>query len=286
MKKTHMMLLLSALSLGVCYAEETVEVNLTPLKTAVGTNGWQVGHNGTSGVENPVVDAETQTISISQSNWSQSYASLALGTLTGDVALNLADKRDTLTFTCVMDYGSETNVAGTFAIIGNNNTAAVILGHGTYAASSLDGINTPVSSFQVGYASTNADGGFVGGKNFFQLKDGDNNSTKGSILLNESGVISTGAQYTISGTLTGVNGTTAKLKLEVKSADNTYTMSVDNIAISSISGLAFSFDGPNTAGGTPTFSNLKVQYKHVPEPATATLSLLALAGLCTRRRRK
>lgn len=285
MKKTHIMLLLSSLSLGLCYAEETIEVNLTPLTTAVGEDGWQAGHNGTHGTENPVVNTETQTISISQSNWSQSYASLALGTLTGDVELNLTDRRDTLTFTYVMDYGSSTDVAATFTIIGNNNTSAVILGHGTYNTVTIDETSIPASSFQVGYASTTVDGGFAGGKNFFQLKD-NNNTTKGSILSNESGVVSTGTRYEISGTLTGVNGMTANLVLEVKSAVDTYTVNVGNITISSISGLAFSFDGPNTAGGTPTFSNLKVQYKHVPEPATATLSLLALAGLCTRRRRK
>ncbi len=45
-------------------------------------------------------------------------------------------------------------------------------------------------------------------------------------------------------------------------------------------------NGNSASGGTDiTISNISVSYK-VPEPATATLSLLALAGLCVRRRRR
>lgn len=43
--------------------------------------------------------------------------------------------------------------------------------------------------------------------------------------------------------------------------------------------IVFATDGNNTQ----TYSNISLQ--HLPEPATATLSLLALAGLCARRRR-
>ena len=45
--------------------------------------------------------------------------------------------------------------------------------------------------------------------------------------------------------------------------------------------------GDNSAGNvTATFSNVKLYNQAIPEPATATLSLLALAGLAARRRRK
>lgn len=45
--------------------------------------------------------------------------------------------------------------------------------------------------------------------------------------------------------------------------------------------------GPQGAGTTEyTIQNIKVSAITVPEPATATLSLMALAGLCVRRRRQ
>ena len=49
--------------------------------------------------------------------------------------------------------------------------------------------------------------------------------------------------------------------------------------LSGNAGLELSYNG---TAGTVTITNTQA----VPEPATATLSLLALAGLCARRRRK
>lgn len=48
-------------------------------------------------------------------------------------------------------------------------------------------------------------------------------------------------------------------------------------------GGAFGIDGTNMVG---TFSNVALYNQIIPEPATATLSLLALAGLAARRRRR
>ena len=66
-----------------------------------------------------------------------------------------------------------------------------------------------------------------------------------------------------------------------------FSLSADNLSFSS---LVISTDGGHQGPSYATLSDLSVTTVAtetvVPEPATATLSLLALAGLAARRRRK
>ena len=63
------------------------------------------------------------------------------------------------------------------------------------------------------------------------------------------------------------------------------SLTVDHLYVS-LDGHNWSYDGVN-GNNTSQISNLKlIVSAAAPEPATATLSLLALAGLAARRRRK
>ena len=64
-------------------------------------------------------------------------------------------------------------------------------------------------------------------------------------------------------------------------ADKTILNTYDLGKSYSLDKLVFSMDG-----GSQKVSNLKIITNTIPEPTTATLSLLALAGLAARRRRK
>lgn len=81
-------------------------------------------------------------------------------------------------------------------------------------------------------------------------------------------------------------------KTETPSGTATLTLDSDILTQLSQSGtdqeLIFFVSDPSTVTGTNegwTISNIKLSYSVVPEPATATLSLFALAGLAFRRRR-
>ena len=68
-------------------------------------------------------------------------------------------------------------------------------------------------------------------------------------------------------------------------ANEGYTYDVSTIYVGEGASLTLTLTGDTVAGRRTPLNGLKMTYT-VPEPATATLSLLALAGLATRRRRK
>lgn len=57
----------------------------------------------------------------------------------------------------------------------------------------------------------------------------------------------------------------------------------DNVSINNV---LLQLDGPNNVSTVPFISNLSMSAYLIPEPATASLSLLGLAGLAMRRRRR
>ncbi|MGN0821980.1 MAG: PEP-CTERM sorting domain-containing protein, partial [Akkermansia sp.] len=68
-------------------------------------------------------------------------------------------------------------------------------------------------------------------------------------------------------------------------ANEGYTCDVSTIYVEEGASLTLTLTGDTVDGHRTPLNGLKMTYT-VPEPATATLSLLALAGLATRRRRK
>lgn len=90
-----------------------------------------------------------------------------------------------------------------------------------------------------------------------------------------AGAQSSSAQGVATHTTTLTNG----------SADEGYTYDVSTIYVAEGASLTLTLTGDTVNGRRTPLNGLKMTYT-VPEPTTATLSLLALAGLATRRRRK
>ncbi|MBQ8516542.1 MAG: PEP-CTERM sorting domain-containing protein [Akkermansia sp.] len=95
--------------------------------------------------------------------------------------------------------------------------------------------------------------------------------------------------YNATATVTGITSVNADgdtiltLNASSTATANTGTATVNLGKDFVLDKIVFCGDGPNNATGIWTFKNVSVTA--VPEPTTATLSLLALAGLAARRRR-
>ncbi len=97
----------------------------------------------------------------------------------------------------------------------------------------------------------------------------------------------TWSAYDIAGdsnyTTTGVETYTATLTNG--SANEGYTYDVSNVYVEEGATLTLTLTGDTNAGHRTPLNGLKMTYTAVPEPATASLSLLGLAALMIRRRR-
>lgn len=257
MKKTLIALMALA---GVALGETgTIEKTYTPLN---GTDHWT--HNTLNHTSWEYTEA-TQTLTFSPTKASGA----AVSTFTLSDAL-FAEEATPLTFSFSITRGSST--AGvSFAIVGNNY--AIVVGTKDYGSGELFSAITEDLSATAYYCSNTWSNTGV--------KD-----VGGSSLL--TSCLNYNATATITGTATiNAEGNTI-LTLNATSTSATGTGSVEyNLGKDfAINKLVIGADNAQFSDGVWSVSGIELTGRIIPEPATATLSLLALAGLAARRRRK
>ncbi len=214
------------------------------------------------------------TITPSASNWETfDYAKYAL-----DEAITLSAPADTLDFSFTVNrphaiHGSDTVEKSlttlTFALTGGGQ--AIIVGHNnetSYEASAAE--------LQVGTSSSIGDYGYIfrSGNKDECIGVSASKSLNGGMPFDTSTITGQIAWNTTNSVFTLTLTSSAWTNNEALQFDLGESVTVDNIV--------FSVNGVDT----PSFTAASVSANLVPEPTTATLSLLALAGLAARRRRK
>lgn len=248
MKKT--LFALVALS-GLAMAVELHTVTLNPLTDAA--SSWTLNHENSSKAANPTLN--DGVIEYSSGNWSRGYAAYALAQ---PMTLDAPAHAITVTFTI-----TTTNTDCTDVLTLISDDTALTLGGGHYN-----------NNIQFGHSSTTTG-------TFYNFKDA---ATETGRVLSESdgvqiGAWTAGTPVTLKTTIawddvkscfvaTASNGATV---IGTYDLGETYTLKALNISV----------DGDSNQ----KLSALSVAYT-TPEPATATLSLLALAGLAARRKRR
>ena len=261
MKKTLIALIALAGVAGACATE------YTPL-TDTESGNWSFGHDNADKTVNPSI---TDGVILYQNgNWSRGYAKYTFST---PKPLILTQPGDSLVVVFTIESTSD-NALVTGALISSTN--AVVMGQGSYndkvEAGSQDCIGVTA-----GITNT-VDG------NFYQMQA----TTTGGVYVEST----EGSQKTSLAWDNGINRSQAATLTTTIAWSDTANQFVaileynDDEWVSyevgetyTFEGLVFSLDG----NSTQKVSGLSVTYT-VPEPATATLSLLALAGLAARRR--
>ena len=194
--------------------------------------------------------------SIEGSGWGQMYANYRF-----DSAITLTEWQ-TLEFS--YDITSKSNNA-IHSFTFETASTKVMIGNVAYDNQTL-GLGTTTTSSNNGYIAAGGWGTTV----------------TATAMTNQAGAnfaYTPSTAYNVSGSITLKENSYV---MTIKVNDIEYT-TVDLGADFSLTGVVFSLDGNNNVGTGTQLSNLSLRV--IPEPATATLSLLALAGLCARRRR-
>lgn len=262
MKKT----LISLLVISSLASAVNVDLNLEPLKS---TTGWATGHDNTTQNKTtvPTLDHTLGTLTYTNGDWSRGYAVYTLGS-----PITLKTTEDTLTFSMtIQTTNANSLILGTLM----GDSKSLTFGHGEYSHS---------TKLQMG-TSTVIDGTFY---NMQTNVDNQGNVTHpggtfvGDDATSADGVWKANTAITLTSKIAwseAANGFVAK----VTYGDGTLLGTTESLGQSfSLSKLSLSVDGSSSQ----TISNVQLSAHLVPEPATATLSLLALAGLAARRRRK
>jgi len=248
-------------------AAETI--TYTPLTSSV---GWsEFGHARTNKTKVPSLNVTQSMLTMTDSDWSCGYAVY-------DFAENivLRDEADTLSVTFTLSSSLVASVV-TGALISTDRT--IVMGHGAYNGTqdtNSGNLISTINGFQVGDTTTISNGSY----NLHQ------SSTPGTYVerdyTSENGVFTPNEEYTFT---TSVEWDTTKSQFvaDVK-LGNTSLISYNLGESYTLDKLIFSMDCGAT--GTQKVSGVSVVANIVPEPTTATLSLLALAGLVARRRRR
>lgn len=187
----------------------------------------------------------------------------------------LKQKGDSLTFT--YDYRNQDgDFALTLSFLGinsNGDKAVIATGHGGYKELSADA--------QAAYANVEV------GKTGFVFAENSLHDDFIQVLGNQNNIVG-GAPAFYTTTLTGViawSDTANQFQLTLSSDKTSNTIIPINLGSSfTATDMVITSAGRDESLGKISKINLMVNI--VPEPTTATLSLLALAGLAARRRRK
>ena len=265
MKKTLITLLSLA---GVASAYTTT---VTPLTLG----GWTLDPNDTTKLS--LVDGVLS--STSGLHWAVGTATQSISSTLGHATDYFActTETDTLSFSFDMTNNGTGNGMITLALVGQNN--AIVAGHGTYEA------NGGGDDVQVAVTDNVTANGYV----FAATNRTDAlQLTAGATL--QDGVPTGGATTTISGTIAW-DGDSYALTLGTSAVSDTitYDLGLTSVDVRKLVVVLEGGDNGNNGEGwdkTPSVTNLTITGNVIPEPTTATLSLLALAGLAARRRRK
>lgn len=249
MKKT--LVLFAVMAAATTAAEPVVYDSLLS-----SSEGWTLGSiRGSSNLF--TIDTGANTLTLTNSNWSQAYANYSLPTtLTATENLGIGFTFDVK----INDIASTL----TFSLIGT--TQAITLGT-NYDQDDLF-VGTTSATSSNAYSFKAWDG----------VKAGTSTTVTGSASIAD--VATAGSSITISGS-TKYNAETGHHVLTLMCGDKSTTLDLGESV--DVTRISFGGDGGNNRTNF-VVSNLSLYT--VPEPATATLSLLALAGLATRRRRK
>ena len=188
-------------------------------------------------------------------NWGQAAAVTTLSE-----GILLTNEQDTFTFSFDITTNGTTNAAAMVSFVGET---AICLGMSTYNGSINYGTSANVSARAYSFQSAwDNNGDFV--------------QSSGSL-----GTIGVSETVTVSGAISWKDG---QFVLDLSANNETGSIDLgDNVSINNV---LLQLDGPNNVSTVPSISNLSMSAYLVPEPATASRSLLGLAGLAMRRRRR
>ena len=232
-----------------------------------GTDGWNVyGYNKTY----PTTDANRDTIFdvgingiVNMANWNMSAIEHAITLNSANLA---AGEQYKIVYTT---YAKGYETANVFFLSSAAGSVAVGNSYNNTVQGGNDGANKVVHFGYFDAATT---------KTFpcFQTNTGNNPTS--ALTCNSNGVnVYSSLTYTIILTQTTISGT-------VTDGSKTGTFSATLEGGYNFDTLGFSLDGGSGNTGVKDISIIKMAA--APEPTTATLSLLALAGLAARRRRR
>jgi len=202
------------------------------------------------------------------------------GTLAQSITLGL---NQVLEFSYSCDFSTSNSVL-TLALA--NNSGAVVMGK-TYGDEVRLGTTTETGDAVArgyAFANTNNSGAVANITSYTALKDGvGEDANNVSFVVNSGDTVNTNDV-----TFTVAYNTTSSQFVGTLAYDG-YTANIDLGETFSVNAITATFDGAAAFVGHVNDIQLKVttvpESTVVPEPTTATLSLLALAGLASRRRR-
>lgn len=254
MKKT----LIALFALATCV--QAVETQTETTHLLASTDNWTLTHDGGAYDTTPVIDTANETITHS-GHWNKGVA-----IYTFEEAIILDAPAHAITLSYTMTPRAADNMVGALAMYADDCVIAA-------------GVFTYGSTYSVGYSNASAA------------------LTSQEILLGNGGsadhaYVMSGGEVTSLEAITANVGVVYSHTIAWDDTENAFVLTTkkdDSVVLTqklgetyTLNKISFVTDGSSTT--SPTLSGLTLAVT-APEPATATLSLLALAGLAARRRR-